>query len=181
MHGVRYLFDVLKNDYGLGTALEGWSNLANISGISGDGRTIVGLGINPNGNAEAWVAYLGPRPAQLPGDYNANGTVDAADYVVWRKRGGTPQEYETWRAHFGATDSAAAVSGIATVPEPTAIFFGLSASCALVFVRTAVNRKRAAGLHLRRGASSPTSWSPSPTINAMSCSASSMDWPEFNS
>ena len=28
-------------------------------------------------------------PDELPGDYNQNGTVDAADYVVWRKTGGT--------------------------------------------------------------------------------------------
>src|SRR5687767_6990388 len=34
-------------------------------------------------------------------DYNANGTVDAADYVVWRNdpaaHGGDPTGYHTWR------------------------------------------------------------------------------------
>ena len=37
----------------------------------------------------------------LAGDYNKNGTVDAADYVVWRKNDGPSQGYDTWRAHFG--------------------------------------------------------------------------------
>ena len=40
------------------------------------------------------------RPDQpLAGDYNLNGTVDAADYVVWRKN--TSQSYEAWRTLFG--------------------------------------------------------------------------------
>ena len=29
------------------------------------------------------------------GDYNSDGTVDAADYVVWRDTNGTPEEYQT--------------------------------------------------------------------------------------
>jgi hypothetical protein len=36
----------------------------------------------------AWDPRLvgrSPRPPALPGDYNSNGQVDAADYVVWRK------------------------------------------------------------------------------------------------
>ena len=39
----------------------------------------------------------------LPGDFNHDGTVDAADYVVWRKTDGTPAGYNTWRTHFGQT------------------------------------------------------------------------------
>ena len=52
-------------------------------------------------------------PVALP-DYNGNGIVDAADYVVWRK-GGTllndatpgvdPGDYTTWRAQFGNSGS----------------------------------------------------------------------------
>ena len=30
---------------------------------------------------------VGMTAAGLPGDYNANGTVDAADYVLWRNGG----------------------------------------------------------------------------------------------
>lgn len=55
----------------------------------------------------------------LFGDYNGNGVVDDADYVVWRKNEGTQLEYNTWRANFGETvDSDAAPSFNATAPEP---------------------------------------------------------------
>ena len=36
-----------------------------------------------------------------PSDFNSDGTVDAADYVVWRKMGASQDDYETWRDHFG--------------------------------------------------------------------------------
>lgn len=39
-----------------------------------------------------------------PGDYNHDGFVDDADYVVWRKTGIDGQEgYNTWRTNFGKT------------------------------------------------------------------------------
>ena len=53
-----------------------------------------------------------------PGDYNRDGTVDAADYVVWRKYGGAATlnnrdpngtgpvgqaDYDFWQIHFGDT------------------------------------------------------------------------------
>jgi uncharacterized protein (TIGR03790 family) len=44
----------------------------------------------------------------LPGDYNDDGFVDSADYVVWRKTNDSQDEYETWRAHFGQTASGTA-------------------------------------------------------------------------
>ena len=37
----------------------------------------------------------------LSGDYNHDGKVDAADYVVWRKSNGSQSDYNTWRSHFG--------------------------------------------------------------------------------
>jgi hypothetical protein len=57
----------------------------------------------------------------LPGDYNQNGTVDAADYVVWRKNDGSQTGYDLWRANFGrAAGSGADISVPSTnaVPEP---------------------------------------------------------------
>jgi hypothetical protein len=58
----------------------------------------------------------------IPGDYNQNGTVEAGDYVLWRKMliNGQPG-YDTWRTHFGesAAGSAAAVASAQVVPEPT--------------------------------------------------------------
>ena len=45
----------------------------------------------------------------LPGDFNNDGNVDAADYVVWRKNGLSQAEFNTWRANFGAWRAAGAV------------------------------------------------------------------------
>ncbi len=65
---------------------------------------------------------IAPIAPTAPGDYNGNGTVDAADYVVWRKNpagfGGDPTGYNTWRANFGAGSGSGASVGSSTVPEP---------------------------------------------------------------
>jgi hypothetical protein len=62
-----------------------------------------------------------------PGDYNRDATVDAADYVVWRKGLGTtytPADYDVWRANFGQTIGSGAALPSADplpigVPEPS--------------------------------------------------------------
>ncbi|HJQ79668.1 MAG TPA: hypothetical protein VJ828_06915 [Lacipirellulaceae bacterium] len=61
----------------------------------------------------------------LVGDYNGDGTVDAADYVVWRKTNiNGPQGYVDWRANFGRPPgSGAGLGGGAAVPEPASIVF----------------------------------------------------------
>ena len=64
------------------------------------------------------VAY-GMRIAEVlaPGDFNGDGVVDAADYVIWRKYDGSDAAgYETWRANFGTPAGSGTV--VATVPEP---------------------------------------------------------------
>jgi hypothetical protein len=77
------------------------------------------------------------------GDYNDDGTVDAADYVVWRKNLGTmnplpnsqdpavvtPLDYDVWRENFGRSSGSGASA--ATVPEPSmiAVAFALIACC----------------------------------------------------
>jgi hypothetical protein len=78
---------------------------------------------------------------ELPGDYNGNGSVDAADYVVWRKTlgnmvapfagadgNGSSQidspDYNVWRGNFGETTGAESSldSSLQTaVPEPTSL------------------------------------------------------------
>jgi glycoprotein endo-alpha-1,2-mannosidase len=61
----------------------------------------------------------------LPGDYNHNGVVDAADYVAWRKGLGTTYtqaDYDLWRTHFGQTaGSGAGTIANTAVPEPTTL------------------------------------------------------------
>ena len=58
VHGMRDLEEHLVNDLGLD--LDGWELRAG-TGMSADGRTIVGQGIDPDGNFGIWVAYL-PEP-----------------------------------------------------------------------------------------------------------------------
>jgi hypothetical protein len=75
---------------------------------------------------------LRQQPVALPGDYNANGVVDAADYVLWRKGGPLANEvdtpgtvnaadYSAWRSRFGNTGSGSGISATAAVPEPTTL------------------------------------------------------------
>jgi hypothetical protein len=76
----------------------------------------------------------------LSGDFNNNGTVDAADYIVWRKTDGTPTGYNTWRSHFGQTAGSAAgqsnaESPSAAVPEPAALTFMLIMGIFALYVR----------------------------------------------
>src|SRR5262249_12465341 len=70
--------------------------------------------------------------ASIPGDFNHNGTVDMADYVVWRKsRGQTgwglaadsdlngvvnDADYAVWRSHFGQPPGSGSFNG-AEIPE----------------------------------------------------------------
>jgi uncharacterized protein YjbI with pentapeptide repeats len=64
----------------------------------------------------------------LAGDFNQDGTVDASDYLVWRKRGGSAQDFDTWRENFGAAVGAGSGSALPVspaaqpeVPEPGSI------------------------------------------------------------
>jgi phospholipase/lecithinase/hemolysin len=57
----------------------------------------------------------------LAGDFNGDNTVDAADYIDWRRESGTSADYDTWRAHFGQSAPGGASQSIgqgAAVPEP---------------------------------------------------------------
>ncbi len=88
------------------------------------------------------VSYTGGNimltaAAGLPGDFNTDGKVDAADYVTWRKSGTNPlpndngavdaaARYTVWRQNFGNPPGAGSGSGLeagGTVPEPAS--FGL--------------------------------------------------------
>jgi hypothetical protein len=87
-------------------------------------------------------------PAGVAGDYNNNGVVDAADYVVWRNGGPlqnevvdtgtvTPADYDAWRARFGNTSGSGTSS---TVPEPATVVLLAVLSLATI---TAARRRSA--------------------------------------
>jgi hypothetical protein len=106
-----------------------------------------GLALDPSDAATFSLSVVGTSlvlapKAGVPGDYNGNGTVDAADYVVWRKHVGqsfqlsnevsgqtpgtvTQEDYTAWRARFGNTAGNAAGSAMLGVPEPTSVGLAL--------------------------------------------------------
>ncbi len=59
----RLLKDILAKDLGLGAALEGWT-LQVATAITPDGKTIIGYGLDPNGQTQAWIATV-PEPVSL--------------------------------------------------------------------------------------------------------------------
>lgn len=88
----------------------------------------VDLGLPFSGGAPDLGAY----ESGLLGDYNADGTVDAADYTVWRDSLGGPNSsasYDVWVANFGA----GAAPSSRAVPEPAS---GLLAAVAAVLAAT---------------------------------------------
>ncbi len=58
----------------------------------------------------------------FPGDFNHDGAVDAADYVVWRKNADgiyTQNDFNIWRSHFGQTAGSGSGATLnAAIPEP---------------------------------------------------------------
>jgi hypothetical protein len=100
-----------------------------------------------------FTVYAFAEPAPVPGDYNENGSVDAADYNVWRDNLDTgfvlpnrsPSEtgnvnqadYDFWKNNFTAAPGAV-IAAASAVPEP------LSASLVLVMATAAAVWRRAA-------------------------------------
>jgi hypothetical protein len=97
----------------------------------------------------------------LVGDYNSNGIVDAADYVVWRDTLGstgtglaadgngdtmvTQLDYEIWKANFGTTagGAAAATAQQSPVPEPSMMLLLFAeATIAAMVLRRESSRSR---------------------------------------
>jgi hypothetical protein len=90
------------------------------------------------------VASIG---GALDGDYNSDGKVDAADYVLWRNNVGQPNgtlpndttgadpigsaQYQLWTANFGKPPGSGAALDATTTPEPASIVLLLMALAGL--------------------------------------------------
>jgi hypothetical protein len=60
--------------------------------------------------------------ATLAGDFNFDGVVDAADYLLCRKTNGAPVACNIWRGDFGqANGNGAGANASEAVPEPTTV------------------------------------------------------------
>ena len=102
--------------------------------------------------AVAWVEAnieMLTSPPQLPGDYNRDGTVDAADYVVWRAAiakgvnlgadGNQNGEIDVedraiWAQHFGESSDSNG-DGSAAAPEPVGCLLIVVGFAGLGFIR----------------------------------------------
>jgi fibronectin-binding autotransporter adhesin len=128
----------------------------NAAGVSDDGYADLGSGINEKvgtlvlagasqlsgrtyGSStsaalvtnDEFFAGSGVITVGLLGDYSGNGTVDGADFVVWRKTySSNTAMYDTWRANYGnsASGSGSSLTNSA-VPEP---------SCAMLLITAVV-------------------------------------------
>jgi hypothetical protein len=107
-----------------------------------DNGWVAGIGtFTPTGGVayqRGWVAQLD----LLPGDYNGNGVVDAADYTVWRDHLGQSYaiqnrdpsasgpigagDYNFWVAHFGQSGSGAAGARTSAVPESSGLLLAIT-------------------------------------------------------
>jgi probable HAF family extracellular repeat protein len=79
-HGMRRVADVLADE---GVDLAGWQ-VTEATGVSDDGRAIVGRGVTPLGQSEAWLARLDAAlaPPVLAGDANRDGVVTHDDLAI---------------------------------------------------------------------------------------------------
>ena len=113
----------------------GTSQHENGTGVALDdeGRTF----ISGSGSGDAFIAAYSNRPT---GDTNANGFVDAADYVLWRDNlfnvvtactAGDADcntfvnsaDYAVWKTHFGeaAANASSSLSAVDNLPEPVSV------------------------------------------------------------
>jgi hypothetical protein len=93
---------------------------------------------NVNKGGAVWfdnasLVSLTGQTVAVPGDYNGNGVVDMADYVLYRNSVGQSTlnnrgtgisgpvgsaDYDFWRSHFGNTSGSGSALGSSAVPEP---------------------------------------------------------------
>ena len=130
----------------LTTSANGYNSLriGGPSGVSSLGGGVV----FDNISLELVDAVAGP----VTGDYNGNGTVDAADYTLYRDTLGntvvagtgadgngdtfiTPLDYDVWANNFGNMSSTS--SGV-SVPEPTTVLLACFAGLAMTGLRRTV-------------------------------------------
>jgi hypothetical protein len=88
----------------------------------------------------------GTLSVTLGGDFNHDGMVDSADYVVWRKGLGTiyfQSDYDAWRAHYGdgVVGSGSGAATAASIPEPTGCTLLILAAFSILARRTSAGRR----------------------------------------
>jgi hypothetical protein len=156
--GVDYLEGVneIESDYGSpGNYFLSASNFTNTNTFGTFFASFNATDTQRYGDSNFVATY--DLPAGVAGDYNGNGAVDAADYVVWRNGGpllnevDTPgtvnaADYDAWRSVFGNTSGAGSGLRATGVPEPTAAALAFVASLG-VLRRWPIIRPSSPGKH----------------------------------
>jgi hypothetical protein len=110
--------------------------------------------LDPNDTETALITGDGLLRVGVPGDFNNNGFVDSADYILWREGvqplpanevstiGTTdPQDYTDWRERFGNPTPGQPPGGAldaAGVPEPAACVLAALVVCGLGLFRVRI-------------------------------------------
>lgn len=108
-----------------------------------------------NGVVDAMDYYavnLVLEPQIASGDYNEDGVVNAADYVIWRNQVESTgsglvadgnfdlvvdaQDYDIWRTNFGRLIPAFGIEQAGAVPEPSAVLLAVLMGFATCLCRT---------------------------------------------
>jgi autotransporter-associated beta strand protein len=152
----------LINVSGLLTLGGGSVNLIDLGGVNAGTYTLINYGTLSGSVANLGAPTGGPSnfnynlvdtgsainlSVTIPGDFNVDGTVDAADYVVWNKGLGTTYtsgDYDVWRANFGrsaGSGSGSSFSGATSIPEPATIALVGTALAMLHFRQRRVDQR----------------------------------------
>lgn len=111
-------------------------------GWAADGKSFFTTSEFNSGDSAPLYSYAFSGPPLLPGDYNNDHIVDAADYSVWRNQFGedvelpneadtpgvvTDEDYTVWKTHYGQTlgSGSARFGEAATLPEPETLAVAL--------------------------------------------------------
>lgn len=108
--------------------------------LSGGNWTLLGV-VDNGGSGSNTLASFALAPA-IAGDFNGDGSVDAADYIAWRKGFGSTfvaNDFDIWRSHFGQSGGTGSFHGLPKtigVPEPGVVCF----LAAMVFLGVTTQR-----------------------------------------
>jgi len=132
--GMQNMKDVLENNYGLD--LSGWT-LITANAVSGDGKTIVGYGLNPDGKQEAWrVVLTSPSGGECmaPDSISIGSTTGTTAEFSWSPVAGETGGYNWFVMNLGespdtgtpvasGTTDPGVTSATATGLTPSTIYF----------------------------------------------------------